>query len=204
MPHYIVRHAATVLNEQDRMRAGTDAPLSEAGRAQVERVAGFFKDKPISQVHTSDTRRATDTANAIAKAGHASVVIDKGLRPWNVPGLAGKPTKGTAPILAHLYANHRLHHASGGESFADFFSRFLSATKPILQSAGSHVLVTHGRNVKTLHELLRGRGRLMKDAAPHDPTPTEPGDVYEVHPDGLRKVFSVPQEGTTTHAKASS
>jgi hypothetical protein len=59
----------------------------------------------------------------------------------------------------------------------------------------NHVVVTHGRNVKTLWSLLKGGGKFQAGFEPHDPRPTSPGDVYLVTPSDLVKVFGGPHGG---------
>jgi phosphohistidine phosphatase SixA len=60
---FLVRHAekATEANE-------ATVPLSGAGRARAERLAGILKDAGIDAIYATDTDRARQTAEPLAKA----------------------------------------------------------------------------------------------------------------------------------------
>lgn len=199
--HFILRHAATALNHPDerqsRIRAGgPDVPVSADGQAAIARLANFFKGKPIAKVHTSDTRRAGDTAKAIGEAAHAPVEEHAGLRPWDLGDLAGRKVGDVEHLLRQLYQSHHIK-APNGESFGEFYARYLPVVKGILQQSGNHVIVTHGRNVKTLWSLLKGKGRLHPGFSPHDPAPTQPGHVYMALPHDLVQVYAAGHGGQT-------
>lgn len=204
MATFIVRHAATALNHADerqsRIRAGgPDVPPSKEGQAHIAKLAQFFKGKPIHGVFSSDTRRAGETGQAIAAATGAPFQTHPGLRPWHLGSLAGQKVGQVEHLLAKLYQEHHTPAPGGGESFKQFYERYAPAVKAILADPKkNHVIVTHGRNVKTLWSLLKGKGHLDSSFPAHDPRPTTPGDVYLVHPEGLTKVFATgaPKTGT--------
>lgn len=205
-PVYLVRHAATALNEAGKQRAGTDAPVSAAGQHAIARLGQFFQGQPIAEVHTSPERRATDTAQGIAATTGARVVPQPALRPWHaLPHLAGRPDALAKPLLKQLVRHPTQRHGQG-ESYQTFFNRFLPAVKEILmhstQDGQARVIVTHGRNVKTLWSLLRGGGALHPEIAPHDPAPTQPGDVYRVHPHDLEHIFAAGPPHAMTKASS--
>jgi probable phosphoglycerate mutase len=62
-----IRHGETTLAAEDRYAgAGIDAPLSEEGRAQVERLGARLAGEKLAAVYCSPLGRARDTARAVA------------------------------------------------------------------------------------------------------------------------------------------
>ena len=62
---YLIQHAKAMAKEEDARR-----PLSEAGRAEAERIARFLRrvEPPVSQVWHSGKARAQQTAGIYAEA----------------------------------------------------------------------------------------------------------------------------------------
>lgn len=86
---YVMRHLHTV--------AGTSDPdLTEEGRRQAALLAGWFTDEPPLTIFVSDTRRAQQTAAALAaKLGITPRLYD----PSDTPGLVAEVMKEPAPVL---------------------------------------------------------------------------------------------------------
>ena len=75
----LVRHAATVLNADDRFAGSTDVLLGPEGRDQAERLGQRLATEPIETVYCSPLRRTVETATILARP-HA-------LTPQTVDGL---------------------------------------------------------------------------------------------------------------------
>jgi len=76
---YLIRHGEAVSVETDPSR-----PLSEAGRSQVYKLAGFLRGSEINidEIWVSDKLRAKQTAEMIAKETSVKKVLEKsGLSP---------------------------------------------------------------------------------------------------------------------------
>jgi len=67
---YLIRHGESTWNAERRWQGAMDPPLSEAGRAQADRVATALRTIPLRAVYCSPLQRARDTAVALA-APHA-------------------------------------------------------------------------------------------------------------------------------------
>jgi broad specificity phosphatase PhoE len=153
MPTFtLVRHGATVLNEQDRLRGWMDPALSRAGRDDAVKVRqtmlcamGYVK-KPV---YTSDLWRARETAELIFGV---AVECTKALRPWNVGTFAGQPGAIVHPLLEEYRQTDV--RVPFGERFSDFTKRLQQFVHGI---HGDAVLVTHYRVVKYLKFLETGR-----------------------------------------------
>jgi broad specificity phosphatase PhoE len=91
-----VRHAET-----DR-GGGTDPGLSDGGRRRAEELARVLADTGISAIYVSDTKRAQETAEPLAKA--------RGLTPTVLPGkdLEGlaRAVRATSPGRTVLVVGH--------------------------------------------------------------------------------------------------
>lgn len=61
----LIRHGESTYNAEGRIQGQRDAPLSERGRAQAERVAQRLRGVPFDACYASDLARAADTARAI-------------------------------------------------------------------------------------------------------------------------------------------
>lgn len=77
---YLVRHAQTQWNFENRIQGQSDQPLSTLGCEQAARAAGYFSGRPVQAVYTSHLLRSRQTADAIARV--------TGVTPTVVPGLA--------------------------------------------------------------------------------------------------------------------
>jgi broad specificity phosphatase PhoE len=64
----LARHGETTWNAEQRVQGQTDAPLSELGRRQAQRLGARLAGEPIAAAYASDLSRAWDTAR-IALAG---------------------------------------------------------------------------------------------------------------------------------------
>lgn len=147
-----IRHGATLLNHndslKDRIRGWTDLPLSDEGKAEIQRMADdvFEFDSLLS----SDLCRAVQTAEIISrKVGRPLQPPDKAFRPWNVGEFAGKVAAEAAPDLAR-YATKLPHEGlPGGESFDAFRHRFLTGLHDALwRHDGLTAIVTHHRCIR--------------------------------------------------------
>lgn len=150
----LVRHEHTDL-------AGTfcghlDPPLSAHGRAQLDRLIPSLRRYPFRQVHSSDLRRARETAEAIAVPRHLPVQLSGALREisfgqWE--GLSWKQIVARDPELAQRWLDeYPSVSAPGGEEFTDFFTRIQKAINDIAEEIGDGyaAVVTHAGVIRTI------------------------------------------------------
>ncbi len=75
----LARHGETLWNVEGRHQGqGFDIPLSEAGRAQAEALAGRFRCEPIARAVASPLLRARQTAEIALGARAAMLTFDPG------------------------------------------------------------------------------------------------------------------------------
>ena len=68
---YLVRHAQTAWNGENRIQGHSDLPLSVLGLQQAECLRRFFAERSLSSVYTSALKRSQQSARAIAEGnGH--------------------------------------------------------------------------------------------------------------------------------------
>ena len=78
---YLARHGETSWNREGRWQGHTDIALNEVGLAQARALGELLRGRGIGRVHTSDLRRARQTAEtAAAILGVTDVVVDRALR----------------------------------------------------------------------------------------------------------------------------
>lgn len=76
---YLVRHAQTAWNHQNRLQGHSDLPLSPGGLEQANRLGDYFADRSIQAVYTSHLARSRQTAQAIARHTGVTPIIEPGL-----------------------------------------------------------------------------------------------------------------------------
>lgn len=161
---YLIRHGETDWNRAGKIQGGGyDIALNDNGRRQAEAVAEELKGLPIGVVASSHLKRATETADIIARKSvtirsrrkvhegfgemrfgefegiaHRSPEIDPGLK------------QRFLSISKEVASNVDVRFPGGGESTRDVQDRFLVAIKELLEEFDEdHVaVVAHGRTNK--------------------------------------------------------
>lgn len=78
---FLARHGETSWNREGRWQGHTDVALNETGHGQARALAEVLRAHAVRRIHTSDLRRARQTAEAVAAAlGVSQLVIDPDLR----------------------------------------------------------------------------------------------------------------------------
>ena len=78
---YLVRHAQTAWNGENRLQGRSDLPLDAQGQAQALRLGAHFASRPLRAIFTSQLQRSRQTAAAIAHGDvrPGRLVIEPGL-----------------------------------------------------------------------------------------------------------------------------
>ena len=149
---HLVRHgeAANVADGVFRYNGHVDVDVSPKGVRQIERVARFLKDKPISAVYCSDLKRAKKGAEAIARyhglspGSHADFrEIKMGI--WE--GLTyGEIQERFPEEVEKKYNDFIYYRVPGGENLVDVQRRAVSKLREFiaLNQGKGIVLVGHG------------------------------------------------------------
>ena len=157
---YLLRHGHTALDTEHRSDGWLDLPLSDEGQLELIESQQALKTTPISKIYTPDLMRTRETARIIRSGllSNPPIVVNDRAKTWNLGVLAGTKKRYGRPEVQKLIADPE-SAPLGGESYADFCSRFLpwfekrceeaEADKPIL-------IVCSGSNLRLIADKLLG------------------------------------------------
>jgi broad specificity phosphatase PhoE len=77
---YLIRHAETTWNAEQRLQGNLDAPLSDRGARQVARLVEALRAVPLAAVYSSPLDRAVQTALPVAAPHGLAVDVIEDLR----------------------------------------------------------------------------------------------------------------------------
>jgi 2,3-bisphosphoglycerate-dependent phosphoglycerate mutase len=151
-----------------RPRGTLKAELSAEGRRQAQEVAVRLAATNFDFIYSSDLRRARDTAMPLALRQALPIIEEPGLREWHMGQFEGMTYSQVKVKAGNDY--ERFHNfdpgyaAPGGEAYAEFHQRVLTALQTIAcRHPSRHVAIfTHGGAVLAL---LRHLNRLPLDSA---------------------------------------
>jgi alpha-ribazole phosphatase len=154
-----IRHAETEM--AGRFCGRSDPDLNAAGRAQTLSLVQQLSAEPIDAVYSSDLRRASSTAQAIASAREVPRLLRPALREidfgqWE--GLSWKEIEQKDPDYAREWAARFPElPAPEGEGFPAFEERVLAEVRPLLKETRRPVaVVTHAGVLRVVLQHLCG------------------------------------------------
>ncbi|HKZ54971.1 MAG TPA: histidine phosphatase family protein [Anaerolineales bacterium] len=146
----LLRHGVTQWNQEGRYQGQADPPLDEDGRREAGEVAARLQSMQIDAVHSSDLRRAVETARIIAERLRREVKIERRLREvhqgsWE--GLLVEDIPARYPLEWAAILRDPLHaRPPGGESLVEVAQRVGDALDEIAGAhpSGTVLIVSHG------------------------------------------------------------
>ena len=144
----LARHGETVWNVEKIYRGRIDVNLDEVGIKQAELLGKYLSSWKLEAIYSSPLRRATDTANIIARYQKIGVQIAEGLVDFDYgewQSLPEQEVKKLYPSLLNEWHNnpHKVR-MPGGESLDDVRRRAIEVINDALSKyVGSVVLVSH-------------------------------------------------------------
>lgn len=160
----LVRHASTIWNENGYIQGSKDIPLSFEGRKQARVLAQSLENKGISEIITSDLRRAKETAKIIQSLLNIPVIINKNLRECSFGKAEGmsrneveqKYGVRVASFFKGSYFDYNFYSV-GGECRLDVWQRYAKVINSLLNKNNGELslIVGHSRGLRTL---LHGLG----------------------------------------------
>jgi probable phosphoglycerate mutase len=154
----LIRHAQSESNAKGVWQGQGDSPLSEAGRRQVEALAGALAAERWDLILSSDLSRAADTA----KASGNRIEHDRQWREIDVgdwEGLNMEQVVERFPEQIEALKARKTFAIGGGESWPEVFERAdasLAALRQRLPDGGRAVVFTHGGIIAALLSGLLG------------------------------------------------
>jgi alpha-ribazole phosphatase len=154
-----IRHAETDM--AGRYCGHSDPDLNAAGRAQRTQLARLLSAEHLDTVYSSDLRRATSTAEAIAAGRKILQVMRPALREMNFgawEGMNWEQIERLDPEYAEAWiAGYPNLPAPSGESFQDFEARVLTEVNHLLAgNPGPIAVVTHAGVLRVVLRRLCG------------------------------------------------
>ena len=154
---YLVRHAQTTWNAQNRIQGHSNPPLSVLGFAQAGRVGAWFAERPVTALYTSHLLRSRQTAEAITRHIGRTAAIHEGLAEIHLgqwEGLMPQDVEARFPGLfeewRHSPSRVRIPEA---EPYEEFRRRILAAFASIVathQPNDEVIVVSHGGVISAL------------------------------------------------------
>ena len=153
---YLVRHAQTAWNGENRLQGHSDLALSALGLEQARRVGAYFGqmrhgDRRLYTLYVSPLARSLQTAEAIADHTGLRPVVEPGLAEIGLGEWEGLTPEDIDARFQGAYQQWRLAPSAvtipGAEPLLRFRDRVRQVVARILaasQEEGDLVLVTHG------------------------------------------------------------
>jgi probable phosphoglycerate mutase len=148
---FVVTHTESVHHLEGRVGGWYDTDLTDCGRqdaeATAERLMALIGERDV-EIHSSDLRRASQTAAAIAKRFKRPVMETAALREISYGVAGGKPQPWLEARYTPAPDDNRLDHdcgIEGAETRRDVALRVYPCVDAIVErSCDAQIIVTHG------------------------------------------------------------
>lgn len=146
---FLIRHARSTWNAEERMQGWADPPLDELGMRQARALAERLRGETLNAVYSSPLARARQTAEAVAALHNLPVQFDERLKERNLgewTGLTGSEAEERFPEHWSNGRDWRIDGPPGGEGQAGVTARAAAAFADILSANlyGRVAVVSHG------------------------------------------------------------
>lgn len=156
---YLVRHGETDWNLLRRIQGTSDIPLNKNGLEQAEKLAAWFRTRPVEVIFSSDLIRAKKTAMMVGEALDLPVKVSPILRERTFGELEGITMEEFREHFPHEPNPWEIVGKYGIESIEDMKKRMVNKLEEIMeQHANRHVLVvSHGGAINAfIHHITNG------------------------------------------------
>jgi broad specificity phosphatase PhoE len=150
---YLVRHAQTAWNLENRLQGRSDLPLHPTGHVQARHLGAYFAPRHLRGIFTSHLLRSQQTASAIASGnGHGTdPVLEPDLAEIHLGAWEGLTPEEVDARFGGAYRRWRAAPSKveipEAEPTAAFLARAQQALRRLLrglEGEGEYVVVTHG------------------------------------------------------------
>ena len=148
---YVTRHGETTWNAAERVCGRADAPLTEKGQKQAEKLAEKVSalQIPVTKIIHSPLQRAKDTAQAVADKLHLPMEVDERLIEMDFGEYDGMPSHET------IFQEARQEFAGrfpNGESVLDVYARVVPLIEECLADEENvYLLVCHNALIRIMN-----------------------------------------------------
>lgn len=143
----LVRHGQTERSARMAYSGRLDVALTDTGREQARRAAAALANAGIDAIHTSPLMRARDTAQAIADATGAPLIVDERLTEIDYGLFEGLDRAGARAKFGQAYEDWRADPfgapVPGMETLPEALERASAATAAAIAGCEHPVIVGH-------------------------------------------------------------
>jgi broad specificity phosphatase PhoE len=156
----LARHGESDWNRARRWQGHADRPLTDLGRRQARELAERLADVELDAVYSSDLRRASETADIVARSQGLDVTTMPELREVDVGSWSGLTRTEAEERFPEAYVRWTAG-AEGwddGETYEELAARVVGAVHEIAEDLpGDRVLVVaHGGSIRVIHAAALG------------------------------------------------
>lgn len=157
MKLYLLRHAETQWNREDRIQGQMDSPITREGKEAIDAMARRLASVPFDCCYTSDLPRARQTAEGLLKSRPVPIIEEEALRelplgPWE--GMLFKDILKDPLAQAYLKAPET-YHREGFMDFYDLYDKLSTFLRRLEESDKDHVLIVgHGVSIRALYHVM--------------------------------------------------
>lgn len=151
----LIRHGETDWNRCWRYQGHADPPLNRVGRTQAARLARSLNHLRLDALYSSDLRRATATAAALAAGRGLAVLTDPRLRELDFGDWDGETAAAVQAAAGAAWQSWQADPVRqappSGETAARLWQRFTCALADCRRHpSGTVAVVTHGGPLRLL------------------------------------------------------
>jgi len=139
---YHVEHGQTKMDAAGLAQGLLAEELTERGKSQAAAAGRSLRGKGIEVIYSSPMARAKQTAQIIADAIGAQVVVRPSLRPVDIGSLAGKP-ESTVRKYREFFASRPTLCFPDGEQFGKWYEQIRKEWLKQLGSGKRSAVVSH-------------------------------------------------------------
>ncbi len=200
---YLIRHGATAWNAAGRWAGRAEMPMSDLGRAQIERLAArLAAEGRFARICTSPLGRARESAAILDATLHAGVEIDARLLELSYGAWEGltpdqvRATREGAAWYERWEASPATVRPPGGESAGDALARGLACLRDLAARYPGGRLVACGHRSLNRIVLAHALGLPLDEYRRAVPQDNAALNVLVVEGDGALRALAV---NDTTH-----
>lgn len=184
----LVRHGQTTCNVNDIWHGWDHCELTETGRGQAQAVAARLRTESIGAIYSSDSRRAQETAEAIAAPHRLLPIAEPGLRERRAGEFEGVPTAEVVARHPTVWQDRNSDywgwHPPGGETFRQVLERALQVVERARREHPGEtiVLATHMGVARVLISRL---GAIPLEDTYREPFPSTGVTIFAFEDNGV-------------------
>ena len=143
---YLIRHARSVGNAEQRVQGWLDLPLDEYGCRQAQLLCERLRAKSLAAIYTSPLVRAAETARPLAEARGLPLNLDERLREYHMGAWTGLTGAEIEAMMPTRWFDDHDHVGPGAETGPDMRQRVDAFLQEILARHPDQAVaaVTHG------------------------------------------------------------